>query len=243
MNRIIHLFTLITLLILTGCATPLFTESQKSQNRLGTQWGEDIHSEAHTVKLKRITQKPIEVIEIHYSNTEVPGNSLNMLSLADGDISMSIVNQKGKPLDITQNKEILHLQGTIGESYQLSYKNNSTDMIYEILTTVDGLDVIRGTAGSFKNYGYSLLPGQTLMISGFRKSNLAVAAFRFSNIENSYAAQNSTKNIYNTGIIGTAIFPLLDPNQPKQTEVPYSVAPRAFPHEKRYAPSPNYRKR
>ena len=57
----------------------------------------------------------------------------------------------------------------------LVYTNRSATP-YEIITTVDGLDVLSGKPGSRSHNGYMLQAGAVLRIEGFRKSAEEVAA-------------------------------------------------------------------
>lgn len=98
------------------------------------------------------------------------------------------------------------------------------------MTTVDGLDVLNGQAGSYQNNGYLIRPGKKLTIEGFRKNNNQVAAFRFAAPESSYVNQNVQGDERNIGVIGIAFFevretlPLCDANP--------------FPADTQYAPAP-----
>ncbi|PQJ27936.1 hypothetical protein [Rubritalea profundi] len=71
--------------------------------------------------------------------------------------------------------------------------------------SVDGLDVMDGKSASTKKRGYMIEPGKTLSVKGFRTSDAAVAAFKFSSVDTSYSnlRHGTTRNV---GVIGMAVF-------------------------------------
>ncbi len=97
-----------------------------------------------------------------------------------------------------------YLLGKSGANYELGLTNHSESRV-EIVVSVDGRDVITGQSADFrKQRGYVLMPGEEVSIEGFRRSLNDVAAFEFSSVEDSYAAQVGDKA--NVGVIGVAIF-------------------------------------
>jgi hypothetical protein len=81
---------------------------------------------------------------------------------------------------------------------------NHSNNRFEAVATVDGLDVVDGKDGSLAKRGYLINPWATLQIDGFRRSQSAVAAFRFGAVKDSYAARKG--NDRNVGVIGVAFF-------------------------------------
>ena len=81
---------------------------------------------------------------------------------------------------------------------------NATDARFEIVASVDGLDVVDGQPADPDRRGYLVEPHGVLSIDGFRTSDEAVAAFRFGRVADSYAAQTGSDR--NVGVIGLAIF-------------------------------------
>ena len=88
-----------------------------------------------------------------------------------------------------------------------------------------------GQPGHLDNRGYVLMPFATVTIDGFRQSAEAVAAFRFSRVSESYAAQ--TSGARNVGVIGVAFFGergdglfLQDDTQLRETADPFPADPR-----------------
>ncbi len=74
--------------------------------------------------------------------------------------------------------DTFQLRGKEGARYRMVFRNLS-DRNYEVVATVDGLDVLSGSAGSLNNRGHLLGARDELVIEGFRKSRNEVAAFRF----------------------------------------------------------------
>ena len=209
--------------------------AQAESDRLGTQWGEGIDSKVTTVDLRRVSSSPLDVIQIYYAASRQSGRSVREAMIANGRIGVSILTDHNSKWPLKQNGSQLYLKGEKGERYQLSYRNYS-NKIYEIIATVDGLDVLNGSAGSLSNAGYVLKPNDTLRIEGFRKSDNEVAAFRFAEVADAYAANTPSGSPSNTGVIGTAVFELNAPTAP-----PVDNQPQAFPGDKNgYAPGPSY---
>jgi len=96
------------------------------------------------------------------------------------------------------------ISGKKNRRYSIVIKNICHSKV-EAVVSVDGLDVMSGQQASLKNHGYIISPGETLEIKGFRTSEKAVAAFKFSSVDNSYTNERhgSTRNV---GVIGLAIF-------------------------------------
>ncbi|WP_434778337.1 hypothetical protein [Neisseria sp. Ec49-e6-T10] len=253
-----YLFLLLSLIGLTSCGSPQekparieversdsVNETAKqslapnlnAQERLGTQWGEGIESKVSTVDLKRLSSQPVDVSMIYYSAGNAKGTPIKEMMIANGKIGVSILNERDQKWTLMNgaNNRVL-LKGQDKAQYKIRYHNLS-NRIYEVVTTVDGLDVINGSAGSLSNSGYVLYPNQELIIEGFRKSQDEVAAFRFSSVQDAYAANTPAGSASNTGVIGTAIFELYDPSKVR-------TEPSAFPADQsngQYAPPPQYR--
>jgi hypothetical protein len=211
-------------------------QSPTPSEKLGTQWGEGISSSIHRVDLRRVSSEPLDVLEIRYSAAGYRGKTILEALLDNGRIGLSILDDNNRKLELTQNDRNIYLRGRNGERYQLFYRNHSKNT-YEIVATVDGLDVFNGSPGSFANSGYVLYPNGTLVIEGFRKSQNEVAAFRFSAPRDAYAANSAAGSPRNIGIIGTAVFELNNPRPP--TPAP---GPNAFPGDGGFAPPPDYRR-
>ena len=202
------------------------TESE----RLGTQWGDDVNSQVTQVDLRRTSREPIEQMQVSYADKNYTGRALNSMSLVAGKVDFAVATDRGN-LPLFRDNSNYYLQGQSGQTYRLIYKNNSKNT-YEIVASVDGLNVLNGSAASRYDSGYVLSPNEKLVIEGFRKSQSAVASFIFSKPENAYAANTTSGSINNTGVIGTVIYELYDPKKPR------SSGAQAFPADDGYAKAP-----
>ncbi len=233
--------------LLAGCSTNTSMKDKSTQTtsdtvqrasvqdaaqseRLGTQWGDDVNSRVTTVDLRRTSSNPIEQMQVYYADKNYSSRSLNSMSLVAGKVDFSMTTDNGK-LSLYRDSGNYYVRGQAGQAYRLIYQNNSANT-YEIVASVDGLNVIDGSAASRQGAGYVLSPNQRLVIEGFRKDQNSVASFIFSKPENAYAANTSAGSIGNTGVIGSVIYELYDPSLTKPLQ------PRAFPADNGYAKPP-----
>ena len=236
-------------------------QAAKVQSTLGTQWGEGRESVTKVVQASRLTpDRPRDVGQMHYSDMESIRRSLGKYAelqlnalLADGDVEMQVGAGQGRPgwrIFASPSSKSYYVAGKSGERYELVYINRS-NRYYEVVATVDGLDVLTGQPGSIKSDGYLLRPGERLVIDGFRKSDREVAAFRFSAKGRAYANNTPAGDARNVGVIGTALFEVRlderDPDLPRrrapEVELRDPREPSAFPADGRqYAPPPQYRR-
>ena len=232
----------------------------KAQSTLGTQWGEGRESVTKVVQASRLTpDRPRDVGQMRYSDEDSIRRALGKYAeqqtnalLADGDVELQVLGGNGAALRIfsTRGAKDFHVAGRNGERYELVYTNRS-NRYYEVVATVDGLDVLSGQPGSIQSAGYLLRPGERLVIDGFRKSDREVAAFRFSAKGRAYANNTPAGDARNVGVIGSALFEVRlderDPDLPRrrapEVELRDPRDPSAFPADGRqYAPPPQYRR-
>ena len=232
----------------------------KAQSTLGTQWGEGRESVTKVVQASRLTpDRPRDVGQMRYSDEDSIRRALGKYAeqqtnalLADGDVELQVLGGNGAALRIfsTRGAKDFHVAGRSGERYELVYTNRS-NRYYEVVATVDGLDVLSGQPGSIQSAGYLLRPGERLVIDGFRKSDREVAAFRFSAKGRAYANNTPAGDARNVGVIGSALFEVRlderDPDLPRrrapEVELRDPRDPSAFPADGRqYAPPPQYRR-
>lgn len=206
------------------------TQDTSESERLGTQWGDEVDSRVTVVDLRRVSDQPIEEMQVSYADKTYKGRALNSMSLVAGKIDFSVTTDDGN-LSIYRDASNYYLQGKAGQAYRLVYQNNSSNT-YEIVASVDGINVLDGSEASRYDDGYVLNPNEQLVIEGFRKSEDAVASFIFSKPENAYAANTDSGSIDNTGIIGSVIYDLYDPSESKPK------TQQAFPADNGYAKAP-----
>jgi hypothetical protein len=130
----------------------------------------------------------------------------------------------GEPARTFEQGGGTYVLGALGERYTLRIANHS-DRRVEAVVTIDGRDAINGRAGDFKNRGYLIEAWGSVDIDGWRISQSEAAAFRFSSVPNSYAAQMGSAR--DVGVIGVAIFP--------ERYVPPVVMPPPRPYAARKA--------
>ena len=226
----------------------------KAQSTLGTQWGEGRESVTKVVKASRITpDRARDIAQMRYSDEDSIRRALgrqaerqtNVL-LGDGDVEWMLSSGSGPALPIFTSRggSDYQVAGRNGERYELVYHNRS-NRYYEVVATVDGLDVLTGQPGSVKSDGYLLRPGERLVIDGFRKSDKEVAAFRFSAKGRAYANNTPAGEARNVGVIGTALFEIRlderDPDLPRRSMENHLLEPSAFPAGPgKFAPAPQY---
>ncbi|MDM1756380.1 MULTISPECIES: hypothetical protein [unclassified Acinetobacter] len=202
-----------------------------SDEKLGTKWGDEIDSSVTEVDLKRKSDSPIAETLVRYADKQYQGKPIQGISIAGGKISLTIIDDRGENIPLYRVGSNYFLAGREGQSYQLHYENN-TSKTFEIVTSVDGVDVIDGSTASISNSGYVLHAHDTLTIEGFRKSADAVASFTFGKPEESYAANSDNGSIQNTGIIGTVVYELKAPEEEQKQTNKYAPPPNAFPADR-----------
>ena len=212
-----------------SASTESAAAAEVEDKRLGTAWGDEINSKIKFENLERVSDV-VASVNVFYSG-QADGKKVNSISLLAGQVQFSVIDDNGRSLPTYRKGNDYQIQGKEGQSYRLKYTNTSKK-IYEVVASVDGLDVITGSAASQYNDGYILYPNQALIIEGFRKDSDTVASFTFSKPETSYANHNDQGDINNTGVIGTAFFELQQPQQDRQFAPPPNDKPnkpQAFP--------------
>lgn len=185
---------------------------------LGTQWGETRSSSVRDVEFVRAdSDRPFAAMTLHYNDRkgvvalarreadrgEAQAVSARGFDTSGGVVTVSLRGEDGEPLDAFRVRDRTFIIGEEGERYSIVLTNRTSARI-EAVATVDGLDVINGSSGSLSNRGYVIMPFGSVEIDGFRRSERAVAAFRFAGVGESYAAQMGAPR--NVGVIGVALF-------------------------------------
>lgn len=180
---------------------------------LGTVWGETVTSHARSKPFVRAASSPFARVALYYNDAEgVRAHSAyrGSGSLAPfrahtphGGISVALTDVHGNVLSGGMAGGRALIVGAEGQRYNIVVHNHTAGR-YEVVTSVDGLDVIDGRPADLAKRGYILEPHSTLTIDGFRRSESAVAAFRFGRVSQSYAARTSGDR--NVGVVGLAFF-------------------------------------
>ncbi len=179
---------------------------------LGTSWGEQVSAPISYAPFQRSSTNAWAELALHYNDAHgVQAHAAYLgtrpapmeVIAGDGAISVALVDELGRTLaGYTAGGRTLII-GEDGERYRIVVRNATTAR-FEIVASVDGLDVIDGRPADPNRRGYIVDPHDTLVIDGFRTSDDAVAAFRFGKVADSYAAQTSGDR--NVGVVGLAIF-------------------------------------
>jgi hypothetical protein len=124
------------------------------------------------------------------------------MRVARGSYQMQVL-VNGSPLKPYWHGGENWLLGQLGERYTLRVTNRSARPI-EAVVSVDGRDVIDGDTASANKGGYLVPAYGHVDVDGWRISSSQAAAFRFSSVSNSYAAQTGPAR--EVGVIGVAVF-------------------------------------
>jgi hypothetical protein len=120
------------------------------------------------------------------------------------DVSLTVVDAMGRSLPTVMHQGTVFVAGSQGQRYALEARNNTAQRV-ELVVSVDGRDAVSGQMADFRtNRGYVLDAFGSVEIEGFRTSMHDVAAFRFSNVSDSFSARMGTPQ--NAGVIGVAVF-------------------------------------
>lgn len=179
---------------------------------LATAWGESVWSPITMQPFVRAGAAPWAATVIHYNDAggvrahaDYLGATVAPLEtwLGDGAIGIAIVDDAGAMLPGVAARGRNLVAATDGQRYQIVIRN-TTSARFEVVTSVDGLDVIDGKPAGVDRRGYLVDPQAELVIDGFRQSDDQVAAFRFGKVAASYAA--ATAGDADVGVIGIALF-------------------------------------
>lgn len=185
---------------------------QPDRPGLGTSWGEAVEAPITFAPFVRSAPAPWAEVTIHYNDAEGAAAHAQYLGAGptplevftgDGSLGVALVDDAGRTLPGYAAAGRAIVIGKDGGRYRIVVRN-ATSARFEVVASVDGLDVIDGKPADPGRRGYLVDPRDTLVIDGFRMSNDAVAAFRFGAVADSYAAQSSGDR--NVGVVGLAIF-------------------------------------
>jgi hypothetical protein len=177
---------------------------------LATHWGESRYSPAREVAFERSdADRPSAVVELHYNDRAGARRMLprgewgRAEAWALGGLRLSIVDAAGRALPALRSGSRVVGMGAPGERYAIAIEN-STGARFEVVASVDGLDVLDGESASFEKRGYLIGAYSSVLIDGFRRSEAEVATFRLGDVARSYAASKGQAR--NVGVIGFALF-------------------------------------
>lgn len=242
--RFIQLLALPALLIscasevaTTPSSTTRFAEAPPDRPGLGTKWGETRRSSTSVIPFQRADPKhPLAVSALYYNDEAgvramvhavAWQRSWPILSPLENLVSVGLKNPIGFFYPGVMIGDRWFVIGEEGRRYSIAVQNH-TDARLEIVLSVDGLDVLDGRPASVRKRGYILGPHARLAVDGFRQSTESVAAFRFSPVRESYAAERYGRT-RNVGVIGIAVFNERGTNFPTGVEVQKRLRANPFP--------------
>ncbi len=126
-------------------------------------------------------------------------------ALAIGDLAeLRVIDRTtGETLPVYRGRGTWWIAGTPGHRYSIDIENRDGGRLLAI-TSVDGLNVLTGQTAAFGQTGYVFDRSSHYEITGWRKSDAAVAAFEFTALPNAYATR--TGRPANVGVLGVALF-------------------------------------
>ena len=121
-------------------------------------------------------------------------------SLADVTV---IDRDSGTTLPLHYYRGDYWVAGKPGARYAVSVRSKTGERLLTV-PSVDGVNVLSGETAAWDQSGYVFKAHERYQITGWRKSSSEVAAFEFSNANDSYAGR--TGRPANVGMIGVALF-------------------------------------
>lgn len=119
-------------------------------------------------------------------------------------VRVSLEGEHGDALPSVLHRGTTFVAGAQGERYAIRIDNDSAERV-EVVVSVDGRDVLTGKRGDFvRQRGYVVEPFGSVVVDGFRRSTEHVAAFRFSDVADSFTGRMGTPQL--AGVIGVAVF-------------------------------------
>ncbi len=186
---------------------------QRERPGLGTKAGWERHDEVERTTFYRKSSSPDAVASFYY-NDEAGAKAMADL-LGGGSRRGGLFDVAGDRLRVgldsgyndicprldTGTRQIV--MGRPGQTYSIRIENRSSQRV-EVVVSVDGLNVLTGTAAAPTQSGYVIAPRGLALISGFRVSDSRVRSFEFSSVAASEAAARGQAR--NVGVVGIAVF-------------------------------------
>jgi hypothetical protein len=110
---------------------------------------------------------------------------------------------ENRTLHVYHHQGRYYVVGKPGNEYQIRVRNRTGADILAVVS-VDGVNAVNGETADWSQTGYVLGAHQAYDIRGWRKSLQRVAAFFFTEHQNSYAARTGRPD--NVGVVGIALF-------------------------------------
>lgn len=189
------------------------TSERRASPGLGTAFGERMDSRVVRAPFQRRSSDPEIVLTMHYDDLE----GVQAAARLDGVrsppeprggsstamVGVALIDQNGEMLPAFDVGGRRYAVGEPGQRYTIGIENGSGER-WEVVASVDGLDVIDGAPAGFDRRGYVVDAFSSIEIAGWRTSPDGVSAFRFSALPESFAGR--TGRTRNVGVIGVAFF-------------------------------------
>ncbi len=125
-------------------------------------------------------------------------------TVRESPYSIDLLAPSGQTLPTYEYRGRYYALGEAGQRYTVRVRNPTARRV-EAVISIDGLDAIDGEPADYAiKRGYIVPARGEVRVDGFRVSERAVAAFRFSSVSGSYAGRKGMPR--NVGVIGVAIF-------------------------------------
>ncbi len=245
---VFRLFSFVVCLFFCSCESQISTGGSATAGRfaqaptdrpgLGTKWGENRNSRVEFASFRRAdSMHPIATASIYYNDEQGIRAMINTVAWQrtwpmlprrmQSMISVGLKDPIGRFYPGVFIGDRWFVVGQEGRRYVIVVRNK-TDLRLEVVLSVDGLDVLDGRKASVRKPGYIMAPRSELKVDGFRRSTESVAAFRFSPVRESYAAEKY-HNTQNVGVIGVAVFNEAGTNPLTEREVQKRLNANPFP--------------
>ena len=215
---------------------------------LATEWGEQRRSVTRSTRFVRANGSPLATATLHYNDASGAAAQAALRAQHGGEhlgiggeahrVVVTLVDESGYALPAYRVDGHPYVVGQPGRRYAIRVDNH-TPYRFELVMSVDGLDVIDGREAGFDRRGYVIGAGESSLIEGFRTSDRSVAAFRFGSVADSYAAR-STGSARNVGVVGVALFAEAGVSVDLYGEAMRREQADPFPSGRRYAAPPRY---
>ncbi len=189
---------------------PMPQAAEESRPGLGTRWGETRYSAVTNVPFERDGGRPTYSASLNYNDARgaraMAGSGAYATSASanlSSALSVWLRGDSGNVLPAYRGNGRTVAVGEHNQRYTIMVRNNTNER-FEVVLSVDGLDVLDGRDAGYGKRGYLIEAYGVLEVEGFRQSEAAVAAFRFGAVRDSYAAL--TGSARNVGVIGVAAF-------------------------------------
>jgi len=246
-RRLLKIFALIGFSLFGSCESYVstgstgaarFAQAPTDRPGLGTKWGETRRSRVDYASFRRAdSTHALATASIYYNDAAGIRAMAGAVAWqrrwsllpppTESLISVGLKDQSGRFLPGLIVGDRWFVVGEEGRRYSIVVRNK-TNLRLEIVLSVDGLDVLDGRKASMRKPGYVMTPRSELKVEGFRQSTEAVAAFRFSPVRESYAAEKY-RNTQNVGVIGVAVFNEFGTNPWTTEEVRKRLNANPFP--------------